>query len=317
MASDTPHLSSAQQQRLDRIGSQVCSWRNRHRQAIEAWVILTPILIYQVIFFILPIIGNLYISFTEWGGMGKPIWVGLENYRRYFTGSYVKIWYNTAIFAVFILVLQTTIGFFLALLLNQKVIGLPIYRTLFYAPTLTSAAITGSVLLVFLGSYDGVLNMILKSMGLKEIVWLWDTTWMRVFIILYSTWRGIGGPMVLFLAALQGIHREIYEAAMVDGATGWDLIRFITVPLLRPMLIYVVITGMVGTFQVFDAIRVTTNGGPAGTTNVVMLQIYNDAWGSGKLGLAAAGAVALALVLLGLTITQMRMMSRAGDVEAG
>lgn len=289
---------------------------NKRRGAITAWLVLVPVLVYHFVFGLLPILGNLYISLTKWDGFGSPQWVGLANYNVFFTEKYRLIWFNTLLFSLSILAVQTTLAFFIALMLNKKVVGQGVFRTLWYVPGLTSGAITASVMIAFLAPTEGVLTLIAKAIGATPIVWIWHGNWMRFWIVVFSIWRGVGGPMVLFLAALQGIHRELYEAAMIDGASGWRLTRHITFPLMRPMVVFVLITGMIGSFQMFDTIKVLTNGSPDNMTNVVMLQIYNDAWGNGKLGLAAAGAVVLTLVLLVFSLTQMRMMSRAGDVES-
>ena len=120
----------------------------------------------------------------------------------------------------------------------------------------------------------------------------------------------MGGPVVLFLAALQGIHREIYEAAMVDGASGKDMLFRITVPLLRPMIIFVLVTGMIGSFQIFEAVLLMSKGGPKNMTNVMLLQIYNDAFVNTNMGLASAGSIVMAAILLGFSITNMRIMNR-------
>jgi ABC-type sugar transport system permease subunit len=286
------------------------------RQTIEAWLILTPILVYYSIFFLFPVVSNLYVSFTRWNGIqGAPQWVGLRNYRQYLTGPYPLIVFNTLLFAVLILVVQTALAFLIAVLLNQEVIGRGVYRALFYIPTLTAAAVTAQVAFVFISPFDGVLNAILKLMGRPIVIWTISALWMRTFIIVYSIWRGVGGPVVLFLAALQGIHREIYEAAMVDGATGRDLLRYITVPLLRPMIIFVLVTGMIGSFQIFESVMLISKGGPANKTNVMLLQIYNDAFVNTNMGLASAGSVIMAIILLWFSLTNMRIMSR-GQVES-
>jgi ABC-type sugar transport system permease subunit len=158
------------------------------------------------------------------------------------------------------------------------------------------------------------LNAILQMLGRPIVIWTISAFWMRTFIIVYSIWRGVGGPVVLFLAALQGIHREIYEAAMVDGATGRDMLLYITVPLLRPMIIFVLVTGMIGSFQIFEAVMLMSKGGPSNQTNVMLLQIYNDAFVNTNMGLASAGSVIMAMILLWFSITNMRIMSR-GQVE--
>ncbi len=287
----------------------------QRRQTIEAWLILTPILLYYSIFFLFPVVANFYVSFTRWNGIqGAPQWVGLKNYRQYLTRPYPLIIFNTLLFAVTILVAQTALAFLIAVLLNQKVKGRGVYRALFYIPTLTAAAVTAQVAFVFISPFDGVLNEILKLLGRDIVIWTISALWMRVFIIVYSIWRGVGGPVVLFLAALQGIHREIYEAAMVDGATGWDLLRYITVPLLRPMIIFVLVTGMIGSFQIFESVMLISKGGPANKTNVMLLQIYNDAFVNTNMGLASAGSVIMAIILLWFSLTNMRIMSR-GQVE--
>ena len=147
-----------------------------------------------------------------------------------------------------------------ALLLNEKVIGRGLFRTLWYLPTLTSAAVMTQVVLIFISPYDGVLNSILQSLGQRPIIWTLDPFWMRITIIVFSLWRGLGTPVVLFLAALQGIHRELYEAAQVDGANGVELVRFITLPLMQPMITFVLVTGFIANFQIFEAVLLISKG---------------------------------------------------------
>ncbi|MCD6520817.1 MAG: sugar ABC transporter permease [Anaerolineae bacterium] len=266
-------------------------------------------------FFLFPVFANFFVSFTRWTGVyDKPRWVGLANYKRYLSYPYPLIILNTAIFAVIILIVQTVVAFFIAILLNQKVVGLGLYRSLFYIPTLTSSAIMAQVFFAFISPFDGVFNAILKALGRPIVIWTISPFWMRTFIILYSIWRGVGGPIVLFLAALQGIHREIYEAAMVDGAGRWSLLWHITIPLLRPMIIFVLITGMIGGFQIFESVLLISAGGPENKTNVMLLQIYNDAFVNQNLGLASAGSVIMAVILLWFSMMNMRIMSR-GQVE--
>lgn len=291
-------------------------WYHRHRQAFEAWIILAPILIYYFVFNIIPVLLNLSISFTRWNGIsGTPQWIGLTNYLLYLKRPYPLIIFNTALFAFSALIIQTTLAFFIAVLLNQKVFGRGLHRSLWYIPTLTSAAIMAQIAVIFISPYDGILNAILKSLGRAPVIWTIDAAWMRLFIIFFSIWRGVGGPVVIFLAALQGIHPELYEAAMVDGATGRQLLRYITLPLLQPMILFVMVTGVIGGFQIFEAVLLITKGGPQNRTNVMLLQIYNDAFVNTNLGVASAGAVIMALILLWFSITSIRLMSRSqGEV---
>ncbi|MCL4860208.1 MAG: sugar ABC transporter permease [Caldilineaceae bacterium] len=291
-------------------------WRFRNRHALEAWVILTPVLLYYLIFNVAPVLLNLGLSFTRWNGIsGSPVWIGVSNYLQYLRGFYPTIIFNTALFAISTLLIQTTVAFFIAVLLNQKLFGRGVHRALWYVPTLTSAAIMAQVAVIFISPFDGVLNAILVSLGQKPVIWTVQGNWMRAFIIGFTIWRGIGGPVVLFLAALQGIHRELYEAAMVDGANAWQLLRRITIPLLRPMILFVLVTGIIGGFQIFEAVLLISKGGPQNMTNVMLLQIYNDAFVNTNLGVASAGAMIMALLLLWFSITGMRLM-QGGRVEA-
>ncbi|HEY3290414.1 MAG TPA: sugar ABC transporter permease, partial [Anaerolineae bacterium] len=275
-------------------------WQYRHRHAVEGWAILTPILFYYSIFFLIPVFGSLALSFTKWSGLsGSPEWVGLKNYERFITDpTYRTIITNTVVFAISILLVQTFLGMLIALLLNVKINGRGVFRAAWYIPTLTSAAVMAQVAFVFISPADGVINMVLRELKLPPIIFYTQVDWMRVIIIAYSVWRGVGGVMVLYLAALQGIHQELYEAAQVDGANGKQMFRYITVPLLAPMTIFVLITGIIGTAQIFEAVMFLSKGGPANLTNVLMLQIYQDAFANQTLGLASAGAIFLGLMLL-------------------
>ena len=276
---------------------------------------MTPILAYYLIFSIAPVVLNISLSFTRWNGIsGAPEWIGVNNYLQYLRGDYPRIIFNTALFAVSALVLQTTIAFLIAVLLNQKVFGRGLYRALWYIPTLTSAAIMAQVAVIFISPFDGVLNGILKALGQTPVIWTVQGNWMRAFIVAFTIWRGVGSPVVLFLAALQGIHPELYEAAMVDGANGGKLLRYITIPLLRPMILFVLVTGIIGGFQIFEAVMLISKGGPQNMTNVMLLQIYNDAFVNTNLGVASAGAVVMALILLWFSLTGMRLMQQ-GRVE--
>ena len=287
-------------------------WRQRHRHAVEGWTILTPILLYYSVFFLFPVFASLALSFTKWSGLsGSPQWVGFANYQRFLSDpTYRTIIVNTILFAVSILLIQVALAVLIALMLNAKIRGRGLFRAAWYIPTLTSAAVMSQVAFVFISPADGVINMVLRQLQLPPIIFYTQVDWMRVIIIAYSVWRGVGGAIVLYLAALQGIHPELYEAAQVDGANGRQLFRFITVPLLVPMTIFVLITGIIGTAQIFEAVMFLSKGGPANLTNVLMLQIYQDAFANQSLGLASAGAMFLGLMLLVFSMFQMRIFSR-------
>jgi len=269
-------------------------------------------LAYFSFFFLFPLVSSLYLSFTRWSGLsGAPEWVGTNNYRRYFTDpTYVQVILNTVVFAISILLVQTTLAFGVALLLNAKIKGRGLFRAAWYVPTLTSAAIMSQVAAVFIAPSGGVINGILQSLGQPPIIFYVQVEWMRVIIILFSVWRGVGGPVILYLAALQGIHPELYEAAQVDGARGRDLLRYITLPLVTPMTLFVLITGVIGTAQIFEAVMFLSKGGPGNQTNVLMLQVYQDAFANSNIGIASTGAIVLGLLLLISSLVNIRVLSR-------
>lgn len=285
------------------------AWRARHRQALLATAIMTPVMIYFIVFYAVSIGLDVWLSFTEWNGIvGSPAWVGLDQFKRYLEPPYPLIMFNTALFAAVILTCQTVFALAIALVLNKKFFGRSVHRAAWYIPTLTSAAVMAQIATLFVSPSGGTLNRILESVGLHPVIWTTDSTWMRVFVIGFSVWRGIGFPIILFLAGLQGIDPAMLEAAEVDGASKWRSLRHITIPLLRPMTAFIVITSMITNFQIFEAIYILTNGGgPANSTNVMLVQIYNDAFVNFDLGLAAAGSVVMAVVLMAFSVVTLRM----------
>jgi ABC-type sugar transport system permease subunit len=203
---------------------------------------------------------------------------------------------------------QTVVAFFIALLLNERLVARGLYRALWYIPTLTAAAVMAQLVTVFIAPYGGVINNIMQSLGQPPVIFTTSGNWMRAVIIIFSIWRGVGGPVILFLAALQGINPEIQEAAMVDGAGGWQRIRRIILPLMRPMLVFVLVTGVIGAFQIFEAVQLISKGGPFNQTNVMLNQIYNDAFVNNNFGVATAGATIMGIILLAASYTVLRSM---------
>ena len=287
-------------------------WRQRNRQAIEAWALMLPLLIYFSIFFLFPFISSFVISFVRWAGMGPPpVWVGLKNYIRWITDPYyTQAFTNTALFAVSILLIQTSLAILVALMLNTKVWGRGLYRTAWFIPGLTAASVMANIVSLFITPGSGIVSLMLSKLGQPDIIFYMRPDLMRVVIILYSVWRGVGGGVILYLAALQSIHPEFYEAARVDGANQGQLLRYITVPLLAPMTLFVLVTGLIGTAQIFEAVMFLTKGGPQNQTNVLMYAIYQEAFQNGSLGMASSGAILLGLLLLASSIVNIRVMTK-------
>ncbi len=292
-------------------------WRryvHRHRETTLAWSILGPILLYYFFFSILPVIANLVISFTDWNGFFQFNFVGLKNYLRFFQDKYYRqVFFNTTFFAVFSMVAGLPLGVIIALLLNQQIKAKGVYRTLWYIPTVTSAAIISQIVIVFMAPFGGVFNLMVKSLGFNPIIWQTNVVALRTIIIGYTIWKGVGSTIVLYLAALQAIPRELYEAAMVDGAGSIQRFWYVTIPMLTNMTTFVFVTGIIGGFQIFEPIQLISRGGPFNSTNVVLNQIYNDAFKNLDFGIATASATILALFLLGASIISMRAM-RQGEV---
>jgi ABC-type sugar transport system permease subunit len=288
-------------------------WRQRNRHQVEAWTILTPALIYYSIFFVFPVVSTIALSFTRWSGLsGQPEWVGLSNFRRYLLNPiYLQVIANTLGFAFAILALQMLLAVLVALLLNRKIRGRAIFRAAWYIPSLTSPVIMALIALIMISPVDGVINLLLRQANLPPIFFYLRVDLMWIIIILYSVWRGVGGGVILYLAALQGIHPELYEAARVDGASSLQILRRVTLPLLRPVTIFVLVTGIIGTAQIFEAVLFLSKGGPGGQTNVLMLQIYQDIFTNADIGMASTGSVLLGLLLLAFAIVNLRTMQRS------
>jgi ABC-type sugar transport system permease subunit len=289
-------------------------WRRylrRNREVALAWTILVPILLYYFFFSILPVIANLVISFTDWNGFFQFNFVGLKNYLRFFQDRYYRqVFFNTSFFAVFSMVISLPLGVIVALLLNQQITAKGVYRTLWYIPTVTSAAIISQIVIIFMAPFGGVFNLMVSTLGFKPIIWQTSVTALRTIIVGFTIWKGVGSTIVLYLAALQGIPRELYEAAEVDGAGPLQRFWYITVPMLTNMTTFVFVTGIIGGFQIFEPIQLISKGGPFNSTNVVLFQIYNDAFKNLDFGIATASATILALFLLVASIISMRALRR-------
>jgi ABC-type sugar transport system permease subunit len=220
------------------------------------------------------------------------------------------VFFNTSFFAVFSMVISLPLGVIVALLLNQQITAKGVYRTLWYIPTVTSAAIISQIVIIFMAPFGGVFNLMVSSLGFKPIIWQTSVTALRTIIVGFTIWKGVGSTIVLYLAALQGIPRELYEAAEVDGAGPLQRFWYITVPMLTNMTTFVFVTGIIGGFQIFEPIQLISKGGPFNSTNVVLFQIYNDAFKNLDFGIATASATILALFLLVASIISMRALRR-------
>jgi multiple sugar transport system permease protein len=258
-----------------------------------------------------PMLTSAYLSLTTYD-LQTAHFVGAENYRRLLTHDplFWKALSNTVLYAVFAVPIGIAGSLGVAMLLNQRVKGQPIFRTLYYLPSLVPAVASALVWQWVFNSDNGILNLGLGMLGIPPVQWLQDPRWTMPAFILMSLW-GVGGArMIIFLAGLQGISESYYEAAMLDGAGPWSRFQKVTLPLLSPVMFFNLIIGVIGSFQTFTSAYVMTNGGPNNASLFYALYLFRNAFEYFKLGKASAMAWILFVLLLGLTLIQFRASKR-------
>lgn len=282
-------------------------------EALAAYSFLAPYLIILTIFTLISAVYALYLSFFFVNfGFTQPIFYGLKNYQIIWydlthNGDFVVGLINAVKYAVGVVTLQTILALILALLLNQKVRGRGFFRTVFYLPALTSS-VAISLIFFWLYQRQGGINFLLSLIGIHGPAWLNDPNTALPAIMLLNIWTTAPTFMLVYLAALQDIPDQLYEAARIDGATPWQIVRNITIPLLRPTTFVVTALGTIGSFQAFDQIYVMQGPdcGPLRSTCLPVLTIYNSAFRSSLMGLACAQAVILFVIIFAFTILQKR-----------
>jgi multiple sugar transport system permease protein len=287
------------------------------REAITCYLFLLPWAIGFILFVLGPILASLVLSVMRYDIVTPPYFVGLSNFRELFTIDFRfgMSMGNTAYYVALYVPLHMIVALGLALLLNQKVRGMPVYRTLFYIPSIVPI-VAGSILWVWILQPEwGMINSILAIFGIKGPLWLSSLTWSKPAMILMALW-GSGAAMIICLAGLQGVPQHLYEAAEIDGADRWQRFTHITLPMLSPTLFFMLILGVIGSFQVFTTAYVMTGGGPAESTLFYMLYLYRRAFVFLNMGYAAAMAWILFVIVLVLTIVQFRLANRWVYYEA-
>jgi len=288
------------------------SWLDN--DAITAWVFLAPAAIILGIFLLYPIVYLFYLSFTAGSFTSAGIhWVGLRNYLRLILNpDFWQVLGNTVYFTVATVIPSLIIPLGLAALLNRAVILRDFFRSAYFLPSITSLVAAG-LGFRWLFQTDGPVNAFLSSFGIEPISWLGSTTWAMPVLILLSIWKQLGFNMVVFLAGLQAIPPSRYEAAEIDGANAWQQFWHITLPGLRPTLIFATITTAIFTLRSFEQVYVVTGGGPLNSTNLLVYYIYQEAFAQFDFGYAAAAATVLLAVALILVYLQLRTWSEKSD----
>jgi multiple sugar transport system permease protein len=263
---------------------------------------LSPWLIGFLVFTLVPIALSLYYSFCDYSLIQPPLFKGLANYRQLMHDSvFWKVNYNTAIYAILALPAGMVFSLAIAMLLNLKIRGLTIYRTLVYLPSLVPAAASAMLWLWLFNAKLGLVNIGLRRLGISDPPdWLMDVKWSMPALVLMSFW-GLGNTVIIYLAGLQDVPRELYEAASIDGATTARQIWHVTLPSISPVIFFNLIIAIIGTLQVFVLPYIMTHGGPARSTYFYTMYLYDNGFSYLKMGYASAMAWIQLLVVLALT----------------
>lgn len=293
-------------------------WRETLRQVRRNWsayLFLTPGLIHFAIFTLFALGFAFYISFQKWNIVQPATFVGLENYLRLFRDArFHRAVGNTLLFMIGV-PLNLASGLAVALLLNTKVRGQAIFRTMFYIPVVTPLVVSSIIWKwVYQGDY-GLLNYYLLKLGIiqEKIVWLANPDLALPALIIMGIWGGTGSTMVIYLAGLQSIPEEMYDSAKVDGANAFQRLIYVTIPLLAPTTFFLFVTSVIGTFQIFTQVYIMTNGGPLNRTTTIGYYLYEKAFRQLDMGYATAMAFALFAMIFVFTVLQMKFTR--GDIE--
>lgn len=292
---------------------------NRPRRALQArrealWfhLLISPWLLGFLLFMLYPVVASAYFSLTRYDVISPPHWVGLANYTYLFTRDRL-FWKSLRITFTYVIVavpLHLVVALALALLLNLRIRGMRTLRTIYYLPTIMPQVATAMLWLFLFAPTYGIIDWALRAgFGIHGPDWLGSPTWVLPAFILMSLWA-VGGPMVLFLASLQGVPTELYEAAQLDGASPWRQFLHVTVPMISPLILFNLIVGLIAASQIFATAFVMTQGGPNYGSYFYNLALYNNAFVYFKMGLASAQAWVLLVIVMAMTLLVFRFSSR-------
>jgi len=287
------------------------SSRRRRKNAFWVLFFLLPSAAPLIAFTIVPMISSLWVSLHQWNLISPMQWIGIDNYRNLLTDpKTAEVFRHTLVYVVGYLPLVYVGGLALALALNQRLRGQSFFRATYFLPVVTSWVVVALVWKWMLNPKNGLVNQILGTLGLPQPGWWTDPAWALPSVIMSSAWKDLGFVMVILLAGLQAIPADLLSAAEVDGANAWQRFWRITLPLLSPSTFFVVVISLINGFQVFDQVFVMTAGGPAGSSQVVVGQIYDLTFRYGRAGQASALSWILFVLILGFTAVQMRGQRR-------
>lgn len=286
----------------------------KEKEARWAYLFISPFIIGFVVFMLGPMLFSVIGSFTDYNLTSKMNFIGLANFRRMFLHDdlFWKSLYNTVYFVLFNVPLTTMFSVFLATILNQKIRGISIFRTMFYLPAVLSGVAVYILWMQLLSPSAGLINTFLGWFNISGPAWLFDPNWTKPALILMKIWSS-GGAMLLYLATLQNVPRSLYESAAIDGAGVWGKFKNITLPLITPIIFYDVITSTIGSFQIFQEAYVMTKNGTGGPANSLLfynLHMWNKAFVAFDMGYAMAMSMILFLIVLVLTFINLKLAPR-------
>ncbi len=286
---------------------------NKFREPLTAYAFLLPSLIGLAVFIIYPLITSFYLSFQRWDMLSDMRFIGLRNYQRLMDDSDLyKIISNTGIYTLSVVLITLVLALFLAILLNQKLRARAIFRTTFFLPVVMSLTALSALWLWIYDPEFGLANWLLRGVGLPTSRWMNSPQTALAAIIIMVIWQTLGFDIIIFLAGLQNIRRDLYEAASLDGAGTWALFQHVTLPLLSPTLVFLIITSTIQAFRVFDPVYVMTSGlgGPANSTATLVFYLYRQAFNNLDAGYASAIAFVVVAVAMAFTALQLYFSRR-------
>lgn len=284
----------------------------RQKESIKGLSVVIPMVLYYLLFTIVPLGMMVGYSMTNYNVIkNQKDFIGLKNfvnmfnlkdYPEYFTSIGITI-----LIAVLVVAVGMFLGFVLALMMTKVLRCKSLFRILWYIPALLPMAVVSRFLTTLLGS-NGSLNRLFELFGGSGVIdWYASTFWMYFWIIAIITWKGLGSTALLFVAGINGVSKDVYEAADIDGATGLTKVFRITIPMIRPMLGFILITGFIGAFNLFEPVMLISGGGPEETTKVIMYRIYDEAFKNNNLGFASAISLVVFVVVLLLTFINIKI----------
>jgi len=294
-------------------------YSQERKQALAGLLFASPVILGLIIWVIVPMIGVSLISLTSWNVLTAPKWVGVENYIKLFTSDFY--FWNTLKVTVYFVVLNVafSIAFSLvvAMLLNQDIVGRGIFRTVFYLPSIVPIVASSALWLWLYNPDFGLLNLILKGLGIHRVLWLSSQATVVPSIVLMNVWGSAGNIIVIFLAALQGVPRQLLEAVEIDGGNWWHRFTAVTIPMISPVIFFNVVTGVINSFSVFTQSYVMTQGGPNNASLFYVVLLYREGFQRNNFGGAAALSCILMVLVTLIGLLLFRSSRRWVYMEGG